>query len=72
MAWIGEGARKGRASVRHRRSIPMKRSAFLVTQSIALVGAVLLTFNLAGCSTVAHPMSVDASAGLIPSGRGAP
>jgi predicted small secreted protein len=50
----------------------MKRSAFLIAQSIALVGAVLLAFNLAGCGTMAQPMSVDASAGLIPSGRGAP
>jgi hypothetical protein len=50
----------------------MKRSAFFITQSVALVGAVLLTLNLAGCGTMTHPMSADASAGLIPSSRGAP
>jgi starvation-inducible outer membrane lipoprotein len=50
----------------------MKRSAFFVTQSIALVGAVMLTLALAGCGTLPQPISADASAGLIPSGRGAP
>jgi hypothetical protein len=50
----------------------MKRFAFFITQSIALASAVLLTLAMSGCGTVVHPMSADASAGLIPSGRGAP
>jgi hypothetical protein len=50
----------------------MKRSAFLITQSIALVGAVVLTLALAGCGTLPPPMSGDAQSGLVPSGRGAP
>ena len=45
----------------------MKRSAFFFTQSIALIGAVVLTLGLAGCGTLHKPMSDDA-----PSGRGAP
>jgi hypothetical protein len=50
----------------------MKRFALFLTQSIALVGAVVLTLILAGCGTLQHPMSDDAQAGLVPSGRGAP
>jgi hypothetical protein len=50
----------------------MKRSAFFVTQSIALVGAAVLTLALAGCGTLQQPMSDDAQAGLVPSSRGAP
>jgi hypothetical protein len=50
----------------------MKRSAFFITQSIALIGAVLLTLTLAGCGTLQHPPSDDALSGLVPSGRGAP
>jgi hypothetical protein len=49
----------------------MKRSAFFITQSIALIGAVLLTLTLAGCGTLQHPLSNDAQAGVIPSDRGA-
>jgi hypothetical protein len=50
----------------------MNRFAFFLTQSIALVGAVLLTLAMSGCGTMTHPLSADASAGLIPSDRGAP
>ncbi len=50
----------------------MKRSAFFITQSIALVGAVVLTLALAGCGTLPQPLSDDAQSGLVPSGRGAP
>jgi hypothetical protein len=50
----------------------MKRSAFFITQSIALISAVLLTLTLAGCGTLQRPMSDDAQSGLVPSGRGAP
>lgn len=54
----------------------MNRFAFFLTQSIALVGALLLTLAISGCGTMTHPMthpmSADASAGLIPSNRGAP
>jgi hypothetical protein len=50
----------------------MNRFAFFLTQSIALVGAVLLTLAMSGCGTMTQPMSADASAGLIPSSRGAP
>jgi hypothetical protein len=49
----------------------MKRFAFFTTRSIALVGAVLLTLAMSGCGTMTHPMSADATAGLIPSSRGA-
>jgi hypothetical protein len=50
----------------------MHRSALFVTQTFALIGAVLLTLALAGCGTMTPPMSDDAQAGLVPSGRGAP
>jgi hypothetical protein len=50
----------------------MKRFAFFITQSIALVGAMVLMLAMSGCGTLVHPLSADASSGLIPSGRGAP
>jgi len=50
----------------------MNRSVLFTTRTLALIGAVLLTLAMSGCGTMVHPMSADASAGLIPSGRGAP
>jgi hypothetical protein len=49
----------------------MKRSVALTTRLFAVLGAILLTLAMSGCGTMTHPMSDDASAGLIPSGRGA-
>jgi hypothetical protein len=51
----------------------MKRSAFFFTQSIALIGAVVITLGLAGCGTLQHPtFNDDRQSGLVPPGRGAP
>jgi starvation-inducible outer membrane lipoprotein len=50
----------------------MKRSASFIAQSIALVGAVVLTLTLAGCGTLPQPLSDDTQSGLVPAGRGAP
>ena len=50
----------------------MKRSAFFFTQSIALIGAVMLTLGLGGCGTLQNTVSGDMPSGLVPSGRGAP
>lgn len=49
----------------------MKRSAFFITQSIALVGAVVLTLTLAGCGSLPQPLSEDAQSAIVPAGRGA-
>jgi starvation-inducible outer membrane lipoprotein len=49
----------------------MNRFAFFITQSISLVGAVVLTLTLAGCGTLPQPLSADAQSGLVPAGRGA-
>jgi hypothetical protein len=50
----------------------MKRSVLFAHRLFAVLGAVLLTLAITGCGTMVHPMSDDAQAGLIPSGRGAP
>ena len=50
----------------------MNRSVLFASRTLAALGAVLLSLAMSGCGTMLHPMSADASAGLIPSGRGAP
>jgi hypothetical protein len=50
----------------------MNRSVFFTSRTLARLGAVLITLAMSGCGTMTHPMSADASAGLIPSDRGAP
>ena len=50
----------------------MNRSDFFTTRTLALIGAVLLTLAMSGCGTMLHPMSADAQANIVPSGRGAP
>ncbi len=49
----------------------MNRSVFSVARTWAVLGAVLLALTVSGCGTMVHPMSADASAGVIPPGRGA-
>ena len=50
----------------------MKRCAFFLTQSIALIGVVVLTLGMAGCGTLQNTMAGDTPSGLVPSGHGAP
>jgi hypothetical protein len=68
------GSVKGRAGARPDSSPEihaMKRSAFFFTQSIAVIGTVVLTLALTGCGTLQKPMPDDAPSGIVPPGRGA-